>query len=239
MASAEPDREAPTSRLPDPTASPGWRDLFDFWGERTRRPDLWRLVATSIGLAVVVAGGAYVAFARAGGSPAEPPPESLLPTASVALLEADPLPVTDTRVAVHVAGAVHAPGLVELAEPGRVADAIAAAGGMLADADADRLNLAAPVADGQRVYVPLVGEAAVPAIDAGDGGSGSGPLNLNTATGAQLEGLPGVGPATAAAIVAWRDEHGPFASVNALDDVPGIGPAKLQALFDLVTVGSP
>lgn len=238
MASAEPDREAPTSRLPDPTASPSWRELLDRVGERTERPDLWRLVATSIGLALVVAAAAFVAFAWAGGSPAQPPPESLLPTASIALLEADPPAAADTLVAVHVAGAVRSPGLVELAEPGRVADAIEAAGGMLADADPDRLNLAAPVADGQRVYVPLVGEAAVPAIDPGDGGSESGPVNLNTATATQLEGLPGVGPATAAAIVAWRDEHGAFTSVSALDDVPGIGPAKLEALFDLVTVGS-
>ncbi|MEY4174789.1 MAG: hypothetical protein RI900_1954, partial [Actinomycetota bacterium] len=97
----------------------------------------------------------------------------------------------------------------------------------------DAINLAARLLDGQRVYVPRVGEAVPP-------GAGpeapSGPLDLNSATEEQLDDLPGVGPATAAAIVAHRDSNGPFGSVDDLGEVRGIGPAKLDALRGLVTV---
>ena len=101
------------------------------------------------------------------------------------------------------------------------------------------MNLAAVVADGQRVYVPRLGESAPLGGAAGmSGGSAidEGPIDLNVATEEQLDALPGVGPATAAAIVAYRDEHGPFGSVDDLGDVHGIGPAKLDAIRDLVTV---
>lgn len=149
-------------------------------------------------------------------------------------------------VVVHVAGAVQAPGVYRLAEGSRVVDAVAAAGGMTGAADVDVVNLAALLRDGERVYVPEVGET-VPVVVAGAGGGGggegggdtavaAGPVNLNTATADELDGLPGVGPATAAAIIAHRDAHGPFASVDQLADVRGIGPAKLEALRGLVTV---
>ena len=141
-------------------------------------------------------------------------------------------------VVVHVAGAVVAPGVYSLAEGSRVIDAVHAAGGFAADANPDGVNLAAVVVDSQRVYVPRVDE--VVAVDGAGGAAGgvaqSFPLNLNTATAAQLDELPGVGPATAAAIIAHRQQHGPFASVDQLGDVRGIGPAKLQAIRGLVTV---
>jgi competence protein ComEA len=151
-------------------------------------------------------------------------------------------------VVVHVAGAVRSPGLRTLRGHPRVADALAAAGGPAPDADLDRLNLAAPVADGQRVYVPRRGEAAEPQVlggggtgapgsDAGSGAGGTGPIDLNTATLDQLDSLPGVGPATATAIIAYRDQHGGFRSVEDLQEVRGIGDARLEQLRPLVTVG--
>jgi competence protein ComEA len=90
------------------------------------------------------------------------------------------------------------------------------------------------------VHVPHVGEVSPP-FDGGDGGGGdgrtpSGPIDINTASAAELESLPGIGPATASAIVEHRERHGPFASVDALGDVSGIGDAKLAQLRDLVRV---
>lgn len=163
--------------------------------------------------------------------------------------------VDSGEVVVHVAGAVAAPGVVRLAATGRIVDAVAAAGGLRPDADPDRVNLAAPVADGQRIVIPVLGQplpaevlaepgigatpggpAPVGATPAGGGGTGVAVVDLNTATAEQLDTLPGVGPATAAAILAHRDETGPFGSVDELIDVRGIGEAKLEALRDLVVV---
>ncbi len=149
-------------------------------------------------------------------------------------------------VVVHVAGAVAAPGLVTLPTGSRVADAVALAGGLRADADGDRINLAAPVSDGVRVFIPVVGQPDPPLAVAVTGGpaesasatpSPTQPLDLNTATAEQLEALPGVGPSTAAAIVAYRTEHGQFRSVDELQEVRGIGPAKFEAVESSVTVG--
>lgn len=158
------------------------------------------------------------------------------------------------EVVVHIAGAVAAPGVVRLAASGRIVDAVAAAGGLRHDADPDRVNLAAPVSDGQRIVIPVRGQpvpeevvAAPPegtpsvgtAGSAGPAGPSEAPstaVDLNTATAEQLDTLPGVGPATAAAILAHREEHGPFRSVDDLIDVRGIGEAKLEALRDLVAV---
>jgi len=139
---------------------------------------------------------------------------------------------------VHVAGAVQRPGLVTVRPGARVADAIAAAGGATGDADLDALNLAAFATDAGRVYVPLEGEA-VPIADAGTAGSaGSPPLrvDLNTATAADLDRLPGIGPSIAAAVVAYRSANGPFRTVEALLKVPGIGPSKLEQFRALVRV---
>ena len=145
----------------------------------------------------------------------------------------------------HVAGAVATPGVRRLPAGARVIDGVDAAGGALPDADLARVNLAAPLVDGQQVYVPRQGE--VPPVPlpgtgaaggAGDdpGATGAGPVDVNRATADQLDELPGVGPATAEAIIAHREEHGPFASVDDLLDVRGIGEAKLEQLRELVTV---
>ena len=151
---------------------------------------------------------------------------------------------------VHVAGAVVAPGLYRLADAARVADAVAAAGGLAQDADGDRLNLAAPLADGQRLFVPRIGAPDAPepvapsgvglgpdaAPEAGDGVSDA-PIDINRAGATELEALPGIGPTLAGAIVEHRTRHGPFRSVEGLLDVSGIGAARLEQLRDLVAVG--
>jgi competence protein ComEA len=147
------------------------------------------------------------------------------------------------RVTVHVAGAVAKPGVYDLAGGARVIDAVEAAGGGAPDADLNRLNLAAKVADGQRVLVQRVGEAA-PAGSAAAGGSGSGGgnadpsglVNLNSATQAELEALPGIGPSLAGAIVTERERRGGFRSVNELRDVRGIGEKRFADLKDKVTI---
>ena len=143
---------------------------------------------------------------------------------------------------VHAAGAVRAPGVYLFRGEARVFDLVEAAGGLTADADHNRVNLAAPLSDGEWVYFLRVGETTVPAPIGGsgltDGGVSvrSGPLNLNTATAEQLESLPGVGPATAAAIIDHRQRIGGFASIDGLLAVSGIGPAKLEQIRDLVAV---
>ena len=146
-------------------------------------------------------------------------------------------------IVVHVAGAVAHAGVVELRANARVIDAIEAVGGAQADGDLDRLNLAAKLVDGERVYVANVGQADPGvAVDSsgGVGSTGTGTpgakINLNTATQAQLESLPGIGPTYAQAIIAERQARGGFKSVNELRNVRGIGDKRFSELEPLVTV---
>ena len=161
--------------------------------------------------------------------PAAPPPETAA--------------APRTEVVIDVVGAVRRPGLYRLAQSGRIADALARAGGATRKADLSLVNLAAPLADGQQVIVPRrgsagAGGAAAPAAGTaatpGAPGLATGPVHLNTATLEQLDSLPGVGPVTAQKILDYRTEHGPFTSVDELDAVPGIGPSRMDQLKDLV-----
>jgi len=165
-----------------------------------------------------------------GGSEARP----AAPVSSVALdVEEEP----PRRLVVHVAGAVNRPGLYELDEGSRIDDAIAEAGGARPKAALELVNLAAPVADGQQVLVPLRGAAV-----AAGGGEGGGPgapggkVSLNSATIEQLDALPGIGPVTAQQIIDFRTANGGFGSIEELDAVPGIGPARLEQLRELVSL---
>jgi competence protein ComEA len=214
--------------------------------ERLREWVVWfgpgRLAATALAVIAVVAGGTWLLK----GSPSRA--EDKLPFAtkstatSVAPIDATVAPSTTSvpsSIVVYVAGAVAAPGVYTLEPAARVTDAVTAAGGAAADADLDVVNLAAVVTDGERIYVPKVGET-IPAV-IGDTAAATdttpaGPVNVNSATADQLDVLPGVGPTTAAAIIAHREQHGPFQTVDQLGDVRGIGPAKLDALRGLVTV---
>jgi competence protein ComEA len=134
------------------------------------------------------------------------------------------------RLVVDVAGAVRRPGLYRLGQGTRVADALAAAGGATARAEIELVNLAAPLADGEQVVVPARGAAAAP----GGASSPAAPLDLNTASLEQLDGLPGIGPTTAQKILDYRQAHGAFRSLEDLDAVPGIGPSRLAQLKGLV-----
>jgi len=139
-------------------------------------------------------------------------------------------------VVVHVSGQVINPGVFSLPSGSRVVDAIRAAGGTTPAAVLDQINLAVVVADGSKVHVPGPGETPAIIGTAPAPTAVTGPVNLNNATIDQLDGLPGVGPATAQAIIAYREQHGPFATVESLAEVRGIGPAKLDSLRPLVTV---
>lgn len=223
--------------------------------------DLADRLGTSIpalvgGAIVVVVVAALVGLAWLREEP--PPPEITIPQAvpdapatdGAAPIAAAAEDAGPAEVTVHVAGAVVRPGVYVLPEPARVGDLLAAAGGPRPEADLDRLNLAAPASDGSRIFVPAVGEEEVPSVlgpdgPTGPGSSGGGPagvdadglVDVNAADAAALETLPGVGPATASAIVAHREQHGPFRQVDDLLAVRGIGEAKLAALRDLVVVG--
>jgi competence protein ComEA len=143
------------------------------------------------------------------------------------------------RVVVDVVGAVRQPGLYRLSDGSRIADAIARAGGATRKAALAQVNLAAPLADGEQVVVPLRGATLAAPAASGSGSNGgagapSAPIPLSTATAEQLDSLPGVGPSTAQKILDYRTKHGAFSSVDELDAVPGIGPKRLEQLRDLV-----
>jgi competence protein ComEA len=159
------------------------------------------------------------------------------PAAGVGSVALDVEEEPPRRLVVHVAGAVNRPGLYELDEGSRIDDALAEAGGAKPKAALELVNLAAPVADGQQVLVPIRGAA----VAAGGGESGGpvapgGKVSLNSATIEQLDALPGVGPVTAQQIVDFRTANGGFGSIEELDAVPGIGPARLEQLRELVSL---
>ena len=194
-------------------------------------PDLdRRRLAVLAVVAVVVA----VFGLRQMGARGEPPS-----AADPAALPVQPAPgsASGGQVTVHVAGAVRDPGVYRLRGGQRVDDAVQRAGGATAKADLAAVTLAAPLEDGRQILVPVRAEAA-PAGPSGAAAPGAAParINLNTATAEQLDTLAGVGPATAAKILAHREQHGAFGSVEELADVPGIGERRLEALRELVTV---
>ncbi len=128
-----------------------------------------------------------------------------------------------SEVVVHVAGSVNNPGLYRLSVGARVAEAIAAAGGVIKKSAANSVNLAREVVDGEQI---LVGE------NTESGGLGSG-ISINSASASELEGLPGVGPVIAAQIVSYREANGPFTSIDALGEVSGIGDSILGSIRDI------
>lgn len=205
-----------------------------------------RLAAGGAVAALVVAALAWTLLAppgAGGDSPGSGGPggaarrAAALPMAAHSSTTAAPAPTgaDPAEVVVDAAGAVARPGVYQVPARSRVADVLTAAGGPGPDADLDQVNLAATVADGDRVYIPHKGERP-PDASAAAGAPGAQPLDLNQATVDQLDALPGVGPSTARAIVAWRTEHGRFRRVDDLLDVRGIGPAKLDALRSEVRV---
>lgn len=179
------------------------------------------LVVAVVAVVAVLIAAVLVAAGQASGSTADRPEVRLVPTTAA-----------PTPLLVHVSGAVRHPGLVALPAGARVIDAVTAAGGPTGSADQGAINLAARVTDGQQVVVPKRGAAPAGAAAAP---AASAPVSLSTATAEQLETLPRIGPALAARILAYRDAHGGFSSVDELGEVGGIGPKTLAGLKDLVT----
>lgn len=185
--------------------------------------------------------------------PVQPVPASAVTTtpsagSAVAAPPSSAPSASDQALVVSVVGLVQQPGLVTVTPDARVADAVSAAGGPLHGADTAGLNLARHLADGEQIVVGIatpagrrpalgssVGTPAAPPPPATPG-KPVGPIDLNTATADELDALPGVGPVTAAAIVAWRSTNGRFTSVDQLGEVDGIGPGRLEKLRPLVRV---
>lgn len=199
-----------------------------------------RIAAGAAGLAIALAAGAWWLAATSGAASVVDGPAVATPAPSGAVLgDAD----AGGTIVVEVAGAVAHPGLVRVPADSRVADAIQAAGGLGPRVDvataARALNLAAHLRDGDQVWVPSRDElrSPDPATGAGSGAVSSaiGKLNLNGATAAELDALPGIGPATAAKIIAAREER-PFRSVDELRERKIVRPSTLDQIRNLVTV---
>lgn len=193
-----------------------------------------RITITSvIGLAVVgLALTAIGVMVKSSGERTTLGQEEVTPSVLSEPIPAPPPPEPAT-VIVHVAGHVERAGIVELDDGARVVDAINAAGGVTSVADLESLNLARVVVDGEQVYVPERGEDVAARTPSSQPAS-SGPISLSRADQAALETLPGVGPALAARIIAFRDAYGPFQSVTDVLAVSGIGPATLDGFADQV-----
>ena len=142
-------------------------------------------------------------------------------------IQLSPAP-TSAPVVVHVSGAVQNLGLYEVSLGSRSQDAIDAAGGVLEDADTDRINLARVVVDGQQVRIPFQGENSGEVL--------SFPLNINLASVEQLSQLPSIGPVTAQAIVNYRDANGPFRRLEDIQNVSGIGPNTFQNIEEFISL---
>lgn len=176
------------------------------------------------------------------------------PSSQVSPVTASTMPTVTTTetvsIYVQVTGAVRYPGVYQVALGTRVFEAVSRAGGFTEDADPEAIALAVEVTDGCRIHVPRLGETAPDAVVAPQvssvgvksfasseeqaAGGPEGVLSLNTATAQELESLPGIGPALAQRIIAYRETNGPFTSVDQLGEVPGIGPARLEQLRPLV-----
>lgn len=161
-------------------------------------------------------------------------------------LNTETLPVEQTqseKILIEIKGQVKKPGVFELPAESRLHMAVDLAGGFLPDADALSLNLAMKLTDEMSIYVPKIGETTVslppvvasPSTAAGSAAEGAGPVNINTADETALMTLPGIGPSKAAAIIAHRDENGPFSSIDALKDVSGIGDKTFEKLKDSIS----
>lgn len=201
------------------------------------RPVLLAILLTS--LAWLVAGGAAILLWRLPKPVAfqvQPPPATATPLPSP----------TPAPVAVDVAGAVRRPGVYRLPAGARVADAIAAAGGMSDDADVGSLSLARAVQDGEKLDVPAASAAATVRLaepitttrstSIGVGNTDAPLIDINAASLQELETLPGIGPKTAQAIIDYRAANGPFVSIEDLDQVKGIGEGTLAKIRALITV---
>lgn len=175
--------------------------------------------------------------------PPSEPPAVPSPSESVEEIGTSPEPAT---LVVYVSGEVVNARVVHVPTGSRVTDAVALAGGLTADADVSAVNMARLVTDGEHIHIPAPGDPPRPstppapdgAVNDGESPPGlSAPINLNTATGAELETLPGIGPSLSQRIIDYREQHGQFASIDQLLEVSGIGESKFTQLKEHVVVG--
>lgn len=220
----------PPAEVADPAPEPARRARAGFppagqWGRAVWEFSRAHLIAVGI---VLLTGCLWAGYnvLQARSTPVPPAPTP------VVVASPSPTP-SPGRLLVHVLGAVRRPGVVAVPEGARVQDAITAAGGLTADADPAELNLAAVLVDGTQLVIGRQGEPRGE-VRAGGATDGSQPVSLNTASQAELEELPGIGPVTAAGIIAWREEHGRFSRIEELQEVDGIGPATYARLVDHV-----
>jgi competence protein ComEA len=187
----------------------------------------WQHTLTGIFIGLILAAAILIIAQSPRGAPVE-----LLPAP------------TPAPIAIYVRGAVRSPGVYELPQGSRVEAALAAAGGCLDGAGQPALDLAARLKDGETVYVAAPGETALPAASrtiplsgiTPDNLAAGAPVNLNTATLAELQTLPGIGETRASEIVAYRESHGGFQSIEEIQEVPGIGPVMFERLKDRIVV---
>ena len=229
--------------------------------ERVKRMDRWaeKLLghkAVVVAMLVVIAAASGLAMASFGGSTGSVSFERSDGSGTSVEREAEDAPSDDAdgsskksssaaEVYVDVDGAVASPGVYRLKEGARVSQAIDAAGGLTTEADVTGLNRASKVADGQKIYVPTVGEQQAATVTSGadigasptsGAGASSGLVNINTASAAELQTLSGIGPSMAQSIIDERTQNGAFASVDDLMRVSGIGEKKLAKIKDCICV---
>jgi len=202
------------------------------------------IIALASAAAVVLVAAAWRFWPGPAGTALEVIPAEEIATSVVASETTEP---TVAEIVVHVVGAVKNPGVYTLPAGSRAEDAIEAAGGQGADAAADAINLARVLQDGEQLVLPTKEQVASgqnaggagggTAGSGGAGGATAGKVDLNRATVADLDTLPGVGPSTAQKIVDDRTKNGPFKKIEDLMRVTGIGQKKFESLKDLVTVG--
>ena len=199
---------------------------------------LWLFVALFVGVA-----GTAVYFYLS--NRVQPAPIIIIPPEPTAT---PPPTATLSPLTVFVNGAVVAPGVVEIPANGRLQDAIQAADGFTDEANTTVVNLAQPLQDGVQIYIPTIEEEEtavtqpsaiiIESANSESNSNSGGLININTATAAELETLPGIGPSTADKIITHRQENGDFASIEAIMDVSGIGEAKFNAMSALITIGN-
>ena len=230
--------------------------------ERVKRMDRWAgkllghkavvvamlvVIAMASGLAMASFGGGGdgVSFERAEGSSSAVEPGSDDISGDEASDDSSPKALAAAEVYVDIDGAVVSPGVYRLKDGARVAQAIDAAGGLTPEADVTGLNRASKVADGQKIYVPKVGEQQANASGGGSDDStvstsgvsdSAGLVNINTASASELQTLSGIGPSMAQSIIDERTKNGAFASVDDLMRVSGIGEKKLAKIKDCICV---
>ncbi|WP_153506313.1 ComEA family DNA-binding protein [Cumulibacter manganitolerans] len=260
-----PSADPPDDPPRDPDVAPGEvsRVALGGFGDGYEPPrGAWRarwlrrrtpvLVFVAVAVATAVATAAVAWFLRPAATPVPPAPASV--AAADEKSDAEPVPgaagtadqtgggpapstSAAATIVVAVVGAVTTPGLYTLPQGARVSDALAAAGGALPGTDLTSINIARKLTDGEQVAVGVPGAPPATAPDPGGGAAApTGPVDLNSATLEQLDGLPGIGPVLAQRIIDFRTDNGPFAAVDELTQVSGVGPSIMAKIKDRVTV---